>query len=368
MKIIFIATRSIEKIGGIETYMAKLAPKLAEKNHNIVLYCLGDSNNMKLWKNITIQQIKGKDGKFTGKIKLGLRATLHAMRHHNDADIFHYHAMGSGLSSIIPIILRKKVIFQGHGFEWQRTKWNKLSRFIIKSLDSFVLKINKNIVMVSQNQSDYVSAKFHKPVHTITPGIDIPESLTFNDGVLKRFSLEENEYFLFLGRLVQEKRADILIKSFINSNITNKKLVIAGDDPYEKKYIESLKKLALNNKNIIFTGSVFGIEKENLLAKCFAFCIPSELEGLPITLLEAMSYKKYCIASNILACKEALGQNGVFFKVNDIDELIKKLQNLCNNQTSYKDIGNNNYLRVKKIFTWDKIADHYEKYCLKLIK
>jgi len=226
--------------------------------------------------------------------------------------------------------------------------------------------LNKNIIAVSQEQSDYVKNKFNKNCVTIFPGTNIPEQEIVSKNILDDYNLLENKYILFIGRLVEEKRPDLLIKAYNNLEDTDIKLVIAGDNDYSDKYIAKLKQLALNNKNIVFTGSVFNKDKNVLLNNCLLFCSPSELEGLPITLLEAMSYKKICVVSNINAHKEALSENGIYFKKNNIEDLQNKLEYSINNNELGR-LGELNYLRVKQNFTWDIISGKYEQYCMKLL-
>jgi len=365
MKIAFISSREITKIGGIETYMANLCPLLVKKGHEVILYTEGEERKKYDHKGVDIISYTSMKSKFINKIIVGLKATFNIILRQKDVDIIHYNAMASGLFSFIPILLRRNVVFQGHGFEWQRTKWSRSARRVIRFLDSFVIRVNRNITMVSQDQSDYIKAHFKKDSSTITPGITLPDH-EINSDIMNKFNLKEGGYFLYLGRLVEEKKADVLIRAFMKSGIKDKKLVIAGDDLFSKDYIGNLHAMSRENNNIIFTGAVYGDDKEQLLNKSYAFCIPSELEGLPITLLEAMSYRKACIASDIPANKEALGENGIFFKCNDVEELTEKLVKAAN-QDDLAGIGEKNFLRVSEKFTWDIIAAQYEKLCLDVL-
>ena len=366
MKIAFIASRNISEIGGIENYMANLCPKLVEQGHEVILYTEGAKSESYYYKSVEIITFKSVKNRFFNKILLGLKATFNAVFSQKNIEIFHYNAMAAGLSSFIPNVFGKHVIFQMHGIEWQRRKWSVSSRVIIKLLESFVIKLNKNIIAVSQEQSDYVKNKFNKNCVTIFPGTNIPEQEIVSKTILEDYNLLKNKYILFIGRLVEEKRPDLLINAYNNLEDTDIKLVIAGDNDYFDKYIAKLKQLALNNKNIVFTGSVFNNDKNVLLSNCLLFCSPSELEGLPITLLEAMSYKKICVVSNINAHKEAIAENGIYFKKNNIEDLQNKLEYSINNNELGR-LGELNYLRVKQNFTWDIISGKYEQYCMELL-
>lgn len=365
MKIVFIAARSLDQIGGIETYMKNLCQKLARKGHEVHLYCEGGEFSKFEKYDINIITFKSFKNKFINKLYLGFVGTMHSLINNQNVDIYHYNAVASGLFSWMPRLLLKKVIFQGHGFEWKRAKWSPFQRIIIRLMDNFTLFINKNITMVSEEQSQFVKQNNNRSSITITPAINIPESLIYNSNILEEFGITKNKYILFLGRLVQEKNPDLLIKAFIKSKLNNIKLVIAGDDERSKEYIQSLHLLGVNNANIIFTGAVYGDDKEVLLRDCLSFCIPSSLEGLPITLLEAMSYRKFCIASDIPACKEALGENGLFFENENEEDLVSKLNSF--QQLPMAEISNKAFERVKKRYTWDYVSERYEEYCHQIL-
>lgn len=373
MKIVFIGSRDISLIGGIETYMLNLCSNLTQKGHEVILYCGGKKFKKEEILGFTVIFIKAPQGKFFNKLLIGLKSTIHALIYQRNVSIYHYNAFGAGLSSVLPLLLGKKVIYQGHGFEWKREKWSSLQRKIIKALDTFVIRINKNITMVSEEQSEYVRNTFNKSSVTITPGINIPKIDTLSnetkDNILAKYDLEVKKYFLFLGRLVEEKNPDKLIKAFLNSNLQEEgiKLVIAGDDFHVHKYKKKLFLLSNNNPNIIFTGAVYGETKNALLESCLAFVLPSSLEGLPITLLEAMSFSKVCITSNIPACKEAIGENELMFSPNDVDELTNRLEKVFYNYNKLRKLGGKNFQKVKESFTWQKISDNYINYCKSLM-
>jgi glycosyltransferase involved in cell wall biosynthesis len=337
--------------------MKSLCPLIAKEGHEIILYTDGGFFQKEKYDNFTIIKLPSVKSKLFGKILLGILGTVHSLLVNRKVNIYHYNANAAALLSFLPRLFFQNVVYQGHGLEWKRAKWSKFNRFLIKKLDDFVIFNNNNITMVSQEQSDYIKVEYKKNSTTITSGVSINNKI-YPKEILKKYELEEECYILYLGRLVQEKKADILIEAYLKSNL-NIKLVIAGDDPNEKEYIKSLKNKAQSNKNIIFTGAVYGDDKESLLQSCKIFCIPSELEGLPITLLEAMSYKRICIASNITANKEALAKTGIYFNVNDIDDLSDKLTKIEQNKIDTENIGIQAFERIVNKFTWNTISKQF---------
>ena len=361
MKIVYIASRSLNEIGGIETYMKNLLTELSKKKHDIILYCEGKRFDRKKYNGFDIIEIPGLKNKFLNKILLGAFATFHSVLFNKEVDIYHYNANAAAITSFIPRLLGKIVVYQGHGLEWKRAKWSILMQKSIHYLDDFVIYINNNITMVSEEQSNYILTHYGKHSVTINSGVNI-DFVKYDEALIAKFNLLPEEYILYLGRLVPEKRADILIEAFLKLEEKNLKLVIAGDDPNETSYINQLKDNSKENINIVFTGAVFNDEKNALLQHCKIFCIPSELEGLPITLLEAMSYGKLCIASNIEANKEALAECGLYFDVNNSQHLAGVINDSMKNYNMYKYMRNSSIQRIDEKFTWKIISNKFEEY------
>lgn len=367
MKIVFIGGRDIRRIGGIENYMFNLATELVKLGHECIVYCESDRNGSEIINGFKVIYKKSFGGRFLCKPILGLFSTLDALFKQKKVDIIHYNAAGPALFSFITLFSKTKVLVQGHGLEFKRTKYSKFQSKILKTLESFVVFTHKNLIMVSNEQSDYYNKKYNKKCITIPTAVNLPIT-NINSDILKKNNLEKEGYFLYLGRLVQDKNPDFLIKAFIESEIENMKLVIAGNNDSDIKYVNYLHSLAKNNQNIIFTGAVYGDDKEMLLKECFAFCIPSTLEGLPITLLEAMSYGKLCIASEIPANKEALGESGIWVKYEDVDDLKNKLLYTIKNYEAIRYQKEYNLNRVRKYFTWEDISKQYDDYIKYQIK
>ena len=170
MQIVIIGCRSLDRVGGIESYMLDLCTCLAERGHEVILYVGATSESIEEKNGFKVINLKVTSNKYLNKILIGLKSTLNAMKQYPDADIYHYNANVAGLFTIIPLLKRKNVVFQGHGFEWKRAKWNPVVRFCNKMLDNFVLSINKNILMCSQEQVDYVQSHFKNKNIMFAPG------------------------------------------------------------------------------------------------------------------------------------------------------------------------------------------------------
>lgn len=367
MKIAFIGGRDIHKLGGIENYMYNLATELVELGHEPVVYCESDRNEEELINGFKVIYQKSVGGRFLCKILLSYKATITSLVRKERFDVYHYNAWPPSLASWIPRLFGKKTILQGHGLEWKRTKYGPMQQKIMRLMERITAYTNTNLTMVSQEQTDYFLKKYHKKCVTIPTAIHLPSG-NIESNILNKYSLNAKGYYLFLGRLVQDKNPDYLIKAFIKANITTgKKLVIAGSNNQLPDYVAHLHELSIGREDIVFTGDVYGSDKEQLLNSCFAFCLPSTIEGLAITLLEAMSYHKIVIASDIPANREGLGESGIWCKYENVDDLAEKIKFLEDNYDTVKWQEEANYRRVKDHFQWNKVATKYSDFLKTLI-
>jgi len=362
MKIAFIGGRDIHKLGGIENYMYNLATELVRLGHEPIVFCESDRNETEWVNGFRVIHRKSIDSKFWNKPILGLKAIVYTLRHEKGTDLFHFNAGGPAYFAWIARLFGKKTVYQGHGIEWRRTKWKAYQRLIMQVTNAWVLLVaTKYATAVSEEQTDLLWERYRKRCETIPTAVNLPKSDIGSD-ILERYALKKNNYYLYLGRLVQDKNPDYLIKSYLKSGIGDWKLVVAGSNDADPEYVAGLRKLASGNPNIVFTGAVYGDDKEALLAACGAFCIPSTIEGLAITLLEAMSYGRICIASDIQANKEGLGENGVWVKAEDVDSLSWAMLTVHADFAELSETGKRNRERIEAGFIWDKVAAKYERF------
>ena len=314
MKIAFIGGRTFYHPDGIATYMYNLATELVKMGHEPIVYQESDHNGEEWVNGFKVVHQKSFRNAALTKILLGFKSTIMGLFKEKDIQVFHYNCGAPALiSSIWPRLLGRVSLMQNHGLEFNRTKYSLRKRNILRKKFYFDCKINKYLTAVSQEQTDFIREHFHKDCRTISCAVNIPQETSKSD-VLERFGIIPNNYIVFMGRLVQDKNPDYLIKGFMNSQHGDKQLVICGCAAPRSSYGDYLHMLAKDDPNIIFTGAIFGADKDTILRNAWVFCLPSSMEGLPISLLEGMSYGKVCIASDITANKEALGDSGIWVK------------------------------------------------------
>lgn len=355
MNIAIIGQKGIpSRAGGVEIHVEELAKRFVREGNNVTVYCREAYCEKKYEKynGINIKYIKSINTKHLDAITYTFLATVDAIV--NNYEIIHYHALGPALLSFLPRIFRKKVVCTCHGLDWKREKWGKFAQLALKLGEIASIVFPNKTISVSKSISDYYSNKYKKDVVYIPNGIDEKKKVDPNN-IISKYGLEKDEYILFLARLVPEKGAHYLIQAF-NEIDTNKKLVIAGGSSHSDDYVKKITEMSKNNSNIIFTGFVSGLILEELYSNAYIYVLPSEIEGLPISLLEAMAYGQCCLVSDIQENLDVIDEYAISFKSQNIEDLKQKLENLINNKDMVERYKKNSERFILSKYNWDKIC------------
>lgn len=360
MKIVFIGCRDIKLLGGIESYMTNLTAELVKLGHEPIIYCESNRNAIEMHNGVKVIHMTGFKSNLLCKPWVGLKATLRTLFKERKVAIIHYNAWPPSLWSFIPRIFGIKSLMQGHGLEWQRSKYSAKQQSILKFMEKLTAHTNQHLIMCSEGQTKYFKENYNKKATTIPTAVNMPSAQGVNESTtLEKYGLEPQKYFLFMARLVQDKNPDYLIKGFKAAKNGGMKLVIAGSNDADKEYVDYLHKLAEGNKDIVFTGAIYGDEKDAILRNAYTFCIPSTIEGLSIVLLEAMSYNLPVIASDIDANRELLDNDAVWVRPENEEDICKAIEFSINNREKIEKFKETNYRKVVENYTWDKVAKKY---------
>ena len=267
-------------------------------------------------------------------------------------DVIHYHAEGSCAMLWIPHLFGIRTVATIHGLDWQRSKWGGFATRYLRFGEKIVAKYADEIIVLSSGVQKYFKDTYNRETNFIPNGVNKPK-VRKPEIIKEKYGLENENYILFLARIVPEKGLHYLIEAYKQIN-TDKKLVIAGGASHTNDYLEKIKKMVEGNNNIVMTGFVQGQELEELYSNCYLYCLPSDIEGMPISLLEAMSYGSRCLISNIEENTQVAEEFAQTFKKGNVKDLKKQLNNLLNEKNKLKKEIISEYILKK--YNWDYVT------------
>lgn len=349
MKIVMLGHKRIpSREGGIEIVVEELASRMVAEGCCVTCYnrrghhvsgAEFDSEQLSEYKGIKIKTVPTINRKGLAAMTSSFFAAIKAAV--GDYDIVHIHAEGPAAMCWIPKLFGKRVIVTIHGLDWQREKWNNgFGSKYIKFGEKCAVKFADEIIVLSEGVKKYFAEIYGRKTVFIPNGVNRPAKRE-PDEIKKLCGLEKDSYILFLGRLVPEKGLRYLVQAYKGLE-TDKKLVLAGGgsdtDAFEKELKQSCKDI---KNRVIFTGFIQGKVLDELYSNCYLYVLPSDLEGMPLSLLEAMSYGNCCVISDIEECVSVIedeedSQRAAVFKRGNALELRDKLQTLCDDEKLVK--------------------------------
>ena len=350
-KIVVTGTRGIPDIqGGIETHCEELFPRVAAKGFDITVIRRKNyvRDQRTSYKGVSLYDISTIRKKSLETIVHTLRAIWNA-KWKFKADIVHIHAIGPAILTPLGRILGMKVVFTHHGPDYDRAKWGKIAKFVLRLGERTGCKFANEVIVISNVINETIQRKYKRSdAHLIFNGVTSPVMIT-DTHYLRDINVEPRQYIFTMGRFVPEKNFHTLIAAFANLKQSKFKLVIAGDADIEDNYSKELKQMAKDN-GVILTGFIKEARLYALLSHASLFVLPSSHEGLPIALLEAMSYHLPVIASDIPANRLVGLTEDNYFPPNDVNILSQFLGKILNNIPSSITYNLTRY-------NWDTIAE-----------
>lgn len=348
--------------GGIEIVVEQLSTRMVDRGHSVTCYNRSghhisgreyDTDNLKEYKGIKLKSVFTIDRKGLAAMTSSFCGAICCA--FSKYDVIHFHAEGPCAMLWIPKLFGKKCVATIHGIDWQRAKWGGFASRYIKFGEKVAAKYADEIIVLSEGVKQYFLDTYGRKTVFIPNGVDKPDSRAVQL-IREKYGLEKDEYLLFLARLVPEKGVRYLIEAFRDVR-TDKKLVIAGGSSDTDGFMQELKQLAGKDGRIIFTGFVQGQMLEELYSNAYLYCLPSDLEGMPLSLLEAMSYGNCCVVSDIAECAEVVEDKAVVFKKGSVADLREKLQLLCDNPAAVQRYKAEAAGFICRKYSWDDTAE-----------
>lgn len=362
--------RSPSREGGVEVVVTQLSVRMAKRGYHLDLYnrwgyhvsgrSFTDESGVTYPEIRTLKIPTFRNGKLNA-IVYTILGTIRAL--FGRYDVIHYHAEGPCIMLWLPKLFGIRVVATIHGLDWQRAKWGNFASKVLKKGEKVAAKYADEVIVLSQNVQEYFKTTYGRDTHYIPNGIEKPV-LKEPEQMKEKWGLERDSYILFLARIVPEKGLHYLIEAYELLH-TDKKLVIAGGSSNAMEYMEEIRKKASENENILMTDFVQGEILGELLSNAYLFVLPSDIEGMSISLLEAMSYGNCCLVSDIKENLEVVEDKAVSFRKGDVQDLKEKLSALLGDKARVDALKESASDFITSKYNWDDVIDEtlrlYEK-------
>jgi glycosyltransferase involved in cell wall biosynthesis len=356
LKIAFIGARGvIGTYSGIETYYEEVGSRLVGRGHSVTAYCRSYfTPDVPTHRGITIRRLPCLRSKHLETLSHSILSTLDTLGRR--FDIIQYHAIGSSPLALVPRALGRTTVVSVRGLDWQRAKWGRFARAVLRFCESASVRCPNATVVVSRTlQQHYLATHGREPF--VIPNAVVPAEPRPAERI-KQYGLEKDGYLLFAGRISPEKGLHTLLEA-LRPLATEKKLVLAGGSSYSDNYIENLRRSAWDN--VLLLGKVDRETVGELFSNCYAFVLPSVMEGLSIALLEALSYGSCIIATDIPENLEVIGSAGLTFPPGDVDALRDRLRLILTAPELVRENRGKASALASSLPDWDEVARRTEE-------
>ncbi len=348
--------------GGIEIVVEELSTRMVKAGHMVTCYNRAghhvsgkefDGDSLNEYKGVRMKSVFTINCKGFAAMTSSFFGAICAA--FGTYDVVHFHAEGPCAMLWIPKLFGKRCIATIHGIDWQRAKWGGFASRYIKLGEKIAAEYADEIIVLSEGVQKYFMDTYGRKTVFIPNGVNRP-AVRGSQRIKEEFGLDKDGYILFLGRLVPEKGIAYLIEAF-KGVATDKKLVIAGGSSDTDVFSQKLKKLAQGDDRIVFTGFVQGQLLEELYSNAYLYTLPSDLEGMPLSLLEAMSYGNCCLTSDIAECAEVVEDKALLFRKSDVSDLKEKLQYACGHPDKVKKLKDGAADFICSKYNWDDVVE-----------
>lgn len=356
MRVAMIGIKAIPaRFGGFETAADEISRGLVRLGYNVRVYNRSgmSANSGSSYEGVELVDLPTVKSKNLSTIVHVFLCTCHVLAHR--VDVVHYFTTGATLFAPLLRLLGIKVVCSVDGTDWQRAKWGRLARWYLRFSEKWATLFCHALISDSKEVMGYYLQNFGTASSCIVYGMR--EHTSKQRDVLDRFGLGERDYVLFVGRLVPENNVHLLVRAF-EGTVTGRKLVIVGDDPWEKEYIASLK--SSRDARIIFTGGVYGEGYAQLQQNAYIFVLPDEVGGTHPALVEAMGYGNCVLVNDTPSNLEVVGDSGVAYRGAEGEaDLQRKLQQLLDTPELVDQYRSLARQRAQTCYRWEDVVERH---------
>ncbi|MCI6740264.1 MAG: glycosyltransferase family 4 protein [Bacteroidales bacterium] len=338
--------------GGVEVVVEELAVRMAAQGHQVTLYnrAGGQGPRLREYKGCRIITVPTLNKKSLDALIYSFLAVVRSL--FGGYDLWHFHALGPSVMLLLPHLLGKRTVATVHGLDWQRAKWGGLGTRYLQLGERVIARYADEVIVLSRGVQEYFWETYGRKTTLIPNGVNLPQPLPPRL-IREEYGLEKGRYILFLARIVPEKGLHYLLDAFEKLD-TDCKLVIAGGDSHSGGYCEQVLARAARDERVVLTGFVQGEKKQELFSNCGLYVLPSDIEGMPISLLEAMSYGAPCLVSDIEENTQVLGSYGARFRKGDPEDLRRALAQAL---TQPPPAGREQQEYIQREYSWDRVVE-----------
>ncbi len=356
MKIAIIGSKGLPAVfGGIERHVEEIGKRLVCKGHEITIFGRTPFSERAEHLGMQIEVVPSIPTKNLDTATTSFLSSLKIF--FNDYDIVHFHGIGPSIFSGLARLSGKKTVSTIHALDYRQQKWGKAAKYMLRLGEKCAVRHTDAAIAVSRLMKEQLTAKYDKEVSYIPNGATICNKPEFRDSC--GLGLEKEKYILTVGRFIVERGFHTLIDAFSRLD-TGLKLVIVGDERFEREYADMLREKA--DSRVIFPGYISGDRLNELYAYCSFYVLPSIVEGLPISLIEAMSFSRPVLISDIPENLEVAGEVSLKFVRDDSDDLAIMLNEMiCLDDERRERLGRSGREKVVSEYNWDSITESTER-------
>jgi glycosyltransferase involved in cell wall biosynthesis len=356
MRIAMIGIKGIPaRFGGFETAVDEISRGLVKRGHDVIVYNRSGMSNhpRELYEGVNLVTLATLKSKNFSTIVHAFLSTLHVLFH--PVDVVHYFTTGATLFAPLVRLRGMKVVCSVDGTDWQRAKWGPLARWYLRLSERFAGLFCDSLISDSRDVERYYRQRYGIRSSCIVYGMS--EHLSAGDDWLVRLDLKPRDYFLFVGRLVPENNVHVLVQAFEGIR-THKKLVIVGDDPWQKDYVRALK--STSDSRIVFTGGVYGDGYAQLQQNAYAFVLPDEVGGTHPALVEAMGFGNCVLVNDTPSNLEVIEDAGFSYRgAIGVSDLRQQMQMLDQSPQVVGDCREKAQSRARVHYRWDDVVEKH---------